>query len=243
MKISKPKWQFITCVIPLTIAIIIAMACAEKAKKEPPKEAKELLKQTETLKVKQQEKREELKGMSIPQIVSRLEDESSKGVEPFNSIAYRELVSRGSKIAPELKNLITKPERASLLSLLALQEIDPGIYDTVDTALRIQTLIDSLRTSDHFNTWGLPHLYWESAAKAIIEHGKVAIDALKPLLKDKRAAPVWGSEEVLEYQKYQYRVCDYAMALINAITQRKIEIPTDPEARDKIIDEMISKLQ
>ena len=71
----------------------------------------------------------------------------------------------------------------------------------------------------------------------------MVVEALKPLLEDKHPAPVWGSEEVLEYQKYQYRVCDYTMALINAITQRKIEIPTDPGARDKIIDEMILKLQ
>jgi len=239
MKHSKPRWLIITCTALSTMLILLAMGC----QKEPPEKAKEMVDLTKSLKVKQEEKRAELKDMNIPQIVSRLETESSKGVEPFNSIAYQELVSRGAQIAPELKSLITKPDSTSLLSLLALREIDPGTYRTVDSTIRIQILINSLQTSEYFNAWGIPHLYWEPAAKAILEHGGAAVKALKPLLRDKRPAPVWGSEEVLEYQKYQYRVCDYAMALINTITETKIQIITDPRARDQIIDRMISELR
>lgn len=243
MKFLKTRWLLIACLLSLVLLTVMTVACSKKAQRKPPKEAEELMKRTEELKVKHQQKVQELKEMSIPQVISELEIESTKQIEPFNSMAYQELVSRGTQVAPEVKKLITKEERTSLLSLLALREMDHGVYSEVDTQVRIKILIGSLQSTNYFNIWGIPHLYWEPAAEAIIEHGGTAIAALKPLLKDKRPAPVWGSEEVIESQRYQYRICDYAMALINAITERKTETSTDPEARDQMIDGMMSDLQ
>ena len=51
---------------------------------------------------------------------------------------------------------------------------------------------------------------------------------------------MWGSDEVVEYNRYKYRVCDYAWAMLNEIRDKKVEIPTDPAERDKLI-EMVSK--
>jgi hypothetical protein len=86
----------------------------------------------------------------------------------------------------------------------------------------------------YFNTWGLPHIKWEEAAQAIIDEGSAAEKALVPLLTDKRDAPVWGGEDFAEYQRYRYRVCDYAWAMLNEIRGQKIPIPQDPAERDRL---------
>ena len=75
------------------------------------------------------------------------------------------------------------------------------------------------------------------AGKAFIELGEAAAGPLKSLLKDDRAAPLWGSEETAEFEKYKYRVKDYAWALLLGAEKKKVEIPTDPAARDRLIAE------
>lgn len=69
------------------------------------------------------------------------------------------------------------------------------------------------------------------------------VPLLRPLLEDKRSAPLWGSEEVAEFQRYQYRVCDYAWALIAEILNRKSVIPADPSARDQQIAALVKALR
>jgi hypothetical protein len=183
---------------------------------------------------KREARLQELKAMDVPQLAAELEKESLKGREPFNSLTYAETVSRGEGAAAALAPLITKPNRASLFALLALRKISAGGYKNLKPEFRVSVLVDSLRTAKYFNTFGLPHVRWEDAAKAIIEEGRAAEPALVELLSDKRDAPVWGSEDFAEYQRYKYRVCDYAWALLNEIRGTKVEIPEDPAARDRL---------
>jgi len=68
------------------------------------------------------------------------------------------------------------------------------------------------------------------------EEGSVAEKPLKALLHDRRPAPVWGSEGVMVYQQYHFRVCDYAWALLSGIKKTPLEISESPEARDKLIE-------
>jgi hypothetical protein len=113
--------------------------------------------------------------------------------------------------------------------------MDRGIYQEMKADFRIAVLVDALRNSQFFNTWGLPHLYWEDAAQALIEEGEAATPALMKLLDDLRPAPMWGQEEVVEYEAYKYRIRDYAWAIIMAISGEKIDIPQDPDERDELI--------
>ncbi len=226
--------------IILVVTSLVA-GCGKERPKEPPAEVKSMDPKIEQFEVRRQEIQRELKGMKLADIYDRLRSESTKGVEQYNSLTYEEIISRGSNIAPELKSLILKSDTASLLPLIALREIDIKTYNTLEKGLRIRTLVNSLGTSNSFNVWGIPHLYWESAAKAIIDEGNDAVGPLKELLRDKRPAPVWGSEEAMEYEKYKYRVCDYAMALINDISQTKAAIPENSEERDKMIAAMNNK--
>jgi hypothetical protein len=182
---------------------------------------------------KREARTQALKAMDVPHLALELEADSKKGVEPFNSLAFAEMISR-KDVAGTLAPAITKPDRASLLGLLALRKIGPDNYRQLSADLRVNILIDALKSSEHFNTWGMPHLSWEEGAKAIIEEGRAADKQLTALLTDKRPAPVWGSEGYLEYQRYQYRVCDYAWALLNEIKGQKVQIPEDPAARDRL---------
>lgn len=173
--------------------------------------------------------------MSVPELAAELEKESETRLEPFNSMAFREMVSRGEEAARELAGLIVAEDRKSLFGLLALGAMSEQVYQSLAPQLRISILVDALRTSEYFNTFGIPGQYWEDAAQAIIDEGTDAEKALTPLLDDKRSAPTWGEEEFARFEEYQYRVADYALALILAIRGDERPIPADPGERDQMI--------
>ncbi len=201
-------------------------------------EKPEIVNQRTSVLEQAQQKREartkELKAMDVPHLAEQLATESNKGVEPFNSMTFTEMISRGRDGADALAPLITKPDRSSLLSLLALRKMSKERYQQLKPELRVSILTNSLKTGAYFNTFGLPHASWEDAAKAIIDEGRGAEKPLIEMLSDHRAAPVWGSEQYMEYQHYKYRVSDYAWALLNEIRGQKVEIPADPAARDRL---------
>ena len=172
--------------------------------------------------------------MSVRDLVAEMEADSERGLEPFNSMAVRELVTREGEAAAELASLLGR-DPTSLLGLMALRQMDQKIYEELAPEQRLSILIDALSHSEYFNTWGIPDLYWEDAAQAVIELGNDAETALKPLLGDQRAAPVWGEEEFAHYELYQYRVADYALALTLAIRHDESPIPQAPADRDKMI--------
>jgi len=177
-----------------------------------------------------------LKSMDPAQLAAELTVESNKGREPFNSMAFAEAAHRGEATAPALAASITNDDRSSLLTLLAVRAASRPAYDSIAPQRRVNILVDALRTSPTFNTWGLPHVKWEYAAQALAGEGELAARALEPLLSDKRPAPSWGSEDRMQYEHYKYRVCDYAWAIIAAIHQQKVEPSPDPAVRDRIIE-------
>jgi hypothetical protein len=188
---------------------------------------------------KRDEREKKLRAMDIPQLAGELVQESQKGREPFNSMAFAELISRGENGAATLSSLLTKPEGGSLLGLLALKQMNRTRYTELQQGFRINILVEALKGAKFFNAWGLPHVRWEAAATALIEEGAAAERPLFSLLEDKRAAPVWGSEDFAEYQRYKYRVCDYAWGILREITKTVGAIPESPEERDRLIEEML----
>jgi hypothetical protein len=175
----------------------------------------------------------------IAALAARLESQSRKGIEPWNSLAYEEIVSRGETGAAELATLLSSPDQGSLLGLLAVMKANPKRYADMAPDFRVNVLLDALKKSIHFNVWGLPIGGWEDAGSALIGEGKKAESALYTLLKDDRAAPVWGSQGLREYREYQYRVKDYSLSLIYAIKHMPDELPESQAERDKLIDELL----
>src|SRR5215207_4922339 len=170
---------------------------------------------------KKQAYERQLKAMTKENLFSQLALESEKGVEPFNSLAYKEAVSRGRDQATWTVPQIKSPDKSSLLALLAVRFIDTGLYRQINPGVRIASLTDALQHSKLYNVFGLPHVQWEEAAKAIISENGAIRASLISLLRDTTADPVWGSEDYREYLRYQYRVCDYAFALLREIDQQK----------------------
>jgi hypothetical protein len=201
---------------------------------EPPREADELQDRVEEGRERHQQLVAEVQGLATPELIARLRTDSRNGVEPFNSLAYRETVRRGAAASATLTASITGTDRSFLLPLLALRAIGGRLPPSPNDSAKAAILVGALRESETFNIWGLPHLYWEDAAKAILELGAAARPGLIALLDDARPAPVWGSEEVAEYNRYRYRVGDYALALLLGIQGQTIALPADPAARDSL---------
>lgn len=188
----------------------------------------------ESLNRKVAAKEESYKKKSVADLISEMESVALKGKEPFNSLAFREAVRRRDG-AEQIFQSIQSKEQKEYFKLTALRQVSPELFKRLGCEVSSPVLAAALQKSVSFNAWGLPHLYWESSARAIIDCGPAAIPFLKPLLQDKRPAPVWGSEEALESEKYHYRVCDYAYALISEINNQKWTPSVRPEERDQTI--------
>ncbi len=239
-----PKLSSLFLVTTIAMVVVMTVSCATKSStKDTNGELQAKVIQVEELAKKRQARQNELSVMTVEQLAVELQNESKKGVEPFNSMTYTELVSRGVEAAPELKSTLIVPDRTSFLGLLALHEMSLKDYNELDPSYRATVLVQALQTSKYFNSWGLPHLYWEQPAKVIIGEGEVTRKQLIALLRDNRPAPMWGSDEVIEYQKYNYRVKDYAWGLLISIKGETVTMDPDPSKRDELIAEFLNQPQ
>lgn len=201
--------------------------------------AQEQMKTMDALQAKHDAYVKQLKAMDAPALAARLEVDSLKGREPFNSLAYSELLSRGPAAAESLQRAMVKPDHTSLLGLLALRKLDPRRYAEVPQSFRVAVLADSLGTAKLFNTWGIPGQYGTDAAAAFAAEGDAGVRALMVLLRDTRPAPVWGSEGAAVSLLYGFRVCDYAWWIIREARGEKGDVAQSPAARDAMIAAML----
>lgn len=205
-RMSKRNIALVGAGVVLTIAVIVGLSNLFQSQKTPRISQLEQMQQVDSL-------------------THRLEIESYRGTEYFNSQAYESLVNvpRLQADASPLAARIIEPNRRYLLTLLALRKISVNTYrEQLDTDLKTGILVDALNQAVYFNAWGLPHLYSEAESRpepvqAIIDLGRPALNRLRPLLSQKRKAPRWGSEEDARDGEHEYRVADYAIALIHAI--------------------------
>ncbi len=164
------KISTLTPLVVLGVSALI-LACNQKPATSQTAAIARQQEELAALEAKRQTRAQELKGMDVPRLIDQLSADSTRGVEPFNSTAFREIVSRGASAAAPLKTALSTPRSSSLLGLLALRRISPAEYKSLEPGLRSQILVGSLRTSKFFNSWGLPHVAWEEAGKALIEEG------------------------------------------------------------------------
>jgi hypothetical protein len=228
-------------VLPIIVIFPCMLSCSQK---KPNQEPKPVISQRDSVLADADKKRaawtQQLHAMTVKQLTDQLSKESVKGREPFNSMAYKELTSRQSVTIDTIQNAVVKnTDRSSLLSLLAIRKLSAPVYQKLDARIKASVYVDALRSAKTFNTFGLPHGKWEEAAQAIIEAGPVTARALQALLTDTRPAPMWGSEDYTEYKLYNYRVKDYAYALIIASQKGQVQLSKDTVERDKVIDAMI----
>ena len=208
----KNKLTLIVCLAALVFG------CRNTNKNQKTTQQVQFETQQDTIALKAKATEEAYKKMTTEQLLPQLETDALKGEETFNSSAFREIITR-KDAAQSIYGSIKDTSRKEFFKLMALKKIDNNLYNVVTPDTAIAILTDALDKSVTFNVWGMPDHYWESSAKAIIDFGKPAKPYLIKILTNKRAAPVWGSEEAMEYQKYKYRVCDYA-AICGAVPAR-----------------------
>lgn len=229
------KYSTYSLLILLSITIAMPLKAQVKVSTE-----KQHMAQLSALKVKRDSTLRLMKEMPVKSLVIQMDKDAKMQMAPFNSSAFREITTNRKSDGNELFKEIENSRETGYISILALRKINPEAYNKLKQDAVCSVLIEQFSVTKSYNMWGLPHLYWEEAAKAIIECGKYAEDSLKKFLADKSPAPVWGSEEGLEYEAYMYRRCDYALALIMAIRGEDTrEISKSAEKRDAIIKDLI----
>jgi hypothetical protein len=181
--------------------------------------------------------------MNNTALLLKLMEQSKAQREPFNSPAYRELKDRRDVDSKALVALVKENNNAGgLLPLLLLRKLDNESYLEVSAELRAKILADALQGSKYFNVWGLPNFYVEDASRAMVEAGRSATPALKRMLSDTRPAPVFGSQEYMVYRQYKYRLCDYALFLLEQIAGKQdFRMPVSPTERDAAIKQMATQ--
>jgi hypothetical protein len=175
--------------------------------------------------------------MDNPTLMNHLLEQSRASREPFNSMAYRELKTRTDVDSAALTALVKdNPNAGGLLPLLLLRKLDNKTYLGIPAETRVRVLIDALRSSTTFNKWGLPGVYLEDGANAMIEAGPGAVPALRQMFDETRPAPLFGSKEHLLAQQFKYRLCDYALFFLKRVQgDAQFTLPRTTEERDALL--------
>lgn len=225
--------------LAISVLLCVGLTACDGGEKNPPlsdaqRTAKEKL---ESWQKTAAQTAQTYKNMDIPTLLNKLTEQSAAKKEPFNSPAYRELQGRPDVPAESLTSLIRQAKNGNaLLPLLLLRKLHNEQYLALPADDRAAVLTDALANSKVFNTWGLPHLYLEDASKALIETGKSAAPALRRMLSETRPAPVFGGQEYMEYKKYNYRLCDYALFFLEKIQgNADFKMPAAVADRDSLI--------
>jgi hypothetical protein len=229
----------------LTMVVLLVLVAACGRRDPPPQPVDETIDpKVAAFEAKRLEYEHKLEAMPVAELAREVATDSSQHIEPFNSAAVREVRRRGGDVAKELAASLREPNASSHLGLLALLDVSPEVYRTVDADFRYDVLTDALRTAEYFNAWGVPHLFLtQPAGRAIICEGPAMEKYLYTLLEDERPALVWGGSDVGEQSEaYRYRVKDYAWALIyEARGQPLKDIPSTPDERNKLIAEVLKQ--
>jgi hypothetical protein len=131
-----------------------------------------------------------------------------------------------------------QPDHAWYHALFALRRGHPAIYSVIEPASRARVMCDALAHLVFYNDWGYLDpggSHDGEAAKALLELGDAAARCLRPLLADRSAAPLYGSEEATMSSLYKYRRCDFAYRYLVKLRGGEPAFDQDPAERDRAI--------
>lgn len=221
------------------LACFYAAGCNHASRQETPEQT-----QMRT-QMEQQEKlvaqtAQTYKAMDNAALINKLVEQSARKREPFNSLAYRELVARTNVDSKALADIVNEKKNSdAILPLLLLRKLDNKAYLQIPAEVRAGVLTDALSKSQTFNMWGMPNFYLEDASKALMESGESVYPGLRRMLADTRPAPVYGSKAYMIYTHYQFRLCDYALFYLKRMQgDANFVLPVSVADRDALIKAM-----
>lgn len=173
----------------------------------------------------------------------QLQEDAAQDVPAFAADSIKLARQMGSAAAPILLEQINPQGKTSFLALEALREAAPDVYHSLPSRLRADIYGEALRSSDFYNTWGVPGHQLTDTANAFIDLGETAVAVLKPLLNDKQEAPLSGSHEATTSKVYGNRLCDYAWVLISEIRHLPYGYSLDRAERDEGISALRDSLR
>ena len=138
------------------------------------------------------------------------------------------------------------PNHTSYHLLFAVRRHSRDLYSQISTQAKAKTLCSALERAPFLNDWGYlapdGGSYDGEAAEALLEIPRPAVQHLEGVLRDRRPAHVFGSEEATMSHVYHYRRADFAYRYICLILGRKPTFDPDPTERDNAIRKLIEEL-
>ena len=181
--------------------------------------------------------------MSISKLIVQLQEDAAQEMPPFGAESVEMARRLGTEATSLLLQEVKNHGSTAFLALEALREADPKHYRSIATRERTDIYVDALKRNLFFNAWGLPGYQLTTTAHALIDLGKNAVEALKPLLSDGRTAPLSGSQDATTSTMYGNRVCDYAWVFISEIQRRPYNYSQNPVERDRDIEVLRQETQ
>lgn len=136
------------------------------------------------------------------------------------------------------------PDHTSYHLLFALRRLAGEGYARLPAAVRAQVLCGALGHVSFLNDWGYlepGESYDGEAAVALLESGKAALDCLRPILGERRPAPLFGSEAAALSSLYAYRRCDFACRYVALLLGLAPTFDSHPERRNVEIERLIDR--
>jgi hypothetical protein len=222
------------------LACLCAAGCSTAKREETPEQTqlKTQLDQQEKLAA---QTTQTYHAMDNAALINKLVEQSARKREPFNSLAYRELVTRKDVDSKALASIVNEKKNGdAILPLLLLRKLDEKSYTQISAQVRSGVLTDALEQSKTFNMWGMPNFYLEDASNALLESGQSAYPNLRRMLSETRPAPVYGSKAYMVYTRYQFRLCDYALFYLKRMQgDANFTLPASVAERDTLIKAML----
>lgn len=160
-----------------------------------------------------------------------------------NVLDKRKLAERD--IGRVLAEIGKHPDYKAYHVLFALRRDRPKEYGQVPSDAKAAILCSAMANVSCLNDWGSLSPEEGSdgiAGSALRELGKAAVKRLRPLLDDKRRAPLFGNEDATENELNGYRRADFAFRYACLILGRKPKFDRDPKKRDAAIVELKKSL-
>jgi len=174
-------------------------------------------------------------------MIENLIADSKKGMSLMQSATLRQGQLTREEAMQAAAYSTSHPDHTAFHLLFALRRDYPDIYTRIPHSSRADVLCAALGHVSSLNDWG----YLEpegsldgEAATALVEIGQEALACLRPLLDDKRSAPLFGSELATLSTTYDYRRADFAYRYAALILGHEPSFDPDPQVRDNAIEQL-----